>query len=202
VLARVFGLQRMGVLALLGIGGLAFVGVPMNALFFQDGRHPAPLFSGRLPAPDKSMAALTPTPPTRPGQIETGRLEGDAAKLDAAHAKASPRTDAAALKDIIKSDAVPAPKAEKKRDAHDPIGALLGGDAPAPAPDAVAPAQVVMAQRALQRLGYVVKPDGRMGAGTRQAIEKFERDNRLPVKGELSPKVVRLLATRAAAARD
>jgi hypothetical protein len=200
VLARVFGLQRMGVLALLGIGGLAFVGVPMNALFFQDGRHPAPLFSARLPAPDKSIAALTPTPPTRPGQIETGRLEGDAAKLDAAHAKASPRTDAAALKDIIKSDAVPAPKAEKKRDARDPISALLGGDAPAP--EAVAPEQVVMAQRALQRRGYVVKPDGRMGAGTRQAIEKFERDNRLPVKGELSPKVVRLLATRAAAARD
>jgi peptidoglycan hydrolase-like protein with peptidoglycan-binding domain len=40
-----------------------------------------------------------------------------------------------------------------------------------------------------------------MGASTRAAIEKFERDRKLPVKGEPSPRTFRELATRAGATR-
>lgn len=202
-LARVFAPRRMGVLVLLGIGGLAFVGVPMNALFLQDGRHPAPLFAARPAAPPKTAEA--PTPPARPAQIETARVEAGVGKTEAARVetsrapKAVGRSDAAALRaEILKSEAAPAARPEKKREAaRDPIGALLGGGA---ATEARTPDKGVMsAQRALQRLGYVVKADGLMGAGTRQAIERFERDNGLPVKGELSPKIVKLLAARTAA---
>ena len=43
------------------------------------------------------------------------------------------------------------------------------------------------AQRALTKLGYgTLKSDGAIGPGTRQAIEKFERDRRLPVTGDLN----------------
>lgn len=219
---------------LLGIGGLAFVGVPMNALFLQDGHHPAPLFSSRKLAPRNVEEADAPTPPARPAQIEHARLETDFAKIEAAKPEPAPpaakptKADAAALKAVIlKTEAQPASKAEKKREpaSRDQIAAMLGGAEtpakptqpkaralpqtkpqaqPQPKPEAQAQAPsegVASAQRALQRLGYVVKPDGVMGEGTRRAIEKFERDNGLPAKGELSPKIAKLLASHAAAPR-
>ena len=45
---------------------------------------------------------------------------------------------------------------------------------------------------AASKLGYgPLKSDGVFGHGTRQAIEHFERDRRLPVTGELDPRTVR-----------
>ena len=55
---------------------------------------------------------------------------------------------------------------------------------------------VETAQRALAKLGYRVKADGEFGGATRQAIEKFERDNGFPVHGDLSAKVKRELSAR------
>ena len=67
---------------------------------------------------------------------------------------------------------------------------------------AAAPDQnVLSAERALQRLGYVVKPDGVVSPELRKTIEKFERDNGLPPTGQLGPKVVKLLSARTAAQR-
>lgn len=232
VLARVFAPHRVGVMLLLGIGGLAFVGVPMNALFLQDGHHPAPLFSSRPLAPRYVEESDAPTPPTRPTRVETGRAEMDssieAVKPEPPLPAAKPtKADAAALKAVIlKTEASPpAAKPEKKREpvAHDQIAAVLGGPEAAkstaakpvraqtqtkpqaqPLPKAeaqtLAPSEgVASAQRALQRLGYVVKADGVMSEGTRRAIENFERDNGLPAKGELTAKVAKLLSSRAAA---
>jgi peptidoglycan hydrolase-like protein with peptidoglycan-binding domain len=74
----------------------------------------------------------------------------------------------------------------------------MGGPVPVPPanvgrPD---PGDTVLAgQRALARLGYSVKVDGVMGSGTRQAIERFEQDRRLPVTGEFNARTVRELAT-------
>lgn len=242
MMARVFAPQRMGMMLLLGIGGLAFVGVPMNALFLQDGRHPAPLFSARTLAPQRAEVAEEPA-----AQPETARAEAPVAKPEAIKAEIAPpvakpgKSDAAALKALLaKPEVAPAPKAEKKREtvSRDPIAAMIGGGDPAAKPKAApshaqaktaappsalksvsqppkaqtqaraqpqaqAPTEsVVSAQRALQRLGYVVKPDGVVSAGTKQAIEKFERDNGLPAKGELTSKIAKILATRAAAPRQ
>lgn len=199
---------------MLGIGGLAFVGVPMNALFLQDGRHPAPLFAHHPFQTAERETAEAPTPPARPAQIDAETAKAEAARLDAA--KPEPRTARPAkadpLKDMVKAETSAPPKPEKKREvaARDPISALLEppqraapAAAPSAAPVAATPAapdkNIVSAQRALQRLGYVVKPDGMLGAGTRQAIEKFERDNGLPVKGELTPKLVKIIAAKVAA---
>jgi hypothetical protein len=62
---------------------------------------------------------------------------------------------------------------------------------------------VLFTQRALNRLGYgPLKADGLAGVGTRQAIEKFQRDRKLPVTGEISRKLIGDLATASGLAPD
>lgn len=51
-------------------------------------------------------------------------------------------------------------------------------------------------QRALNDYGYgPVKATGIYGPETVKAIEKFERDRKLPVTGQISPRLLRELAT-------
>lgn len=67
----------------------------------------------------------------------------------------------------------------------DPIAELI-----APAP------RVIAVQRALNDYGYgPVKATGIYGPETVAAIEKFERDRKLPVTGQISPRVLRELGT-------
>lgn len=50
-------------------------------------------------------------------------------------------------------------------------------------------------QRALAEYGYgQLKPTGTIGPDTHAAIEKFERERKLPVTGQLSDRLVRELA--------
>ena len=50
-------------------------------------------------------------------------------------------------------------------------------------------------QRALTEYGYgQLKPTGTIGADTQAAIQKFERDRKLPVTGQMSDRLVRELA--------
>jgi hypothetical protein len=95
------------------------------------------------------------------------RPESAAPAKSEAVAHAPPKTEAAA----------PRPKA-------DPIAELI------------APAQRVTAvQRALNDYGYgPVKVTGHFGAETVSAIQKFERDRKLPVTGQISPRLLRELA--------
>jgi peptidoglycan hydrolase-like protein with peptidoglycan-binding domain len=68
---------------------------------------------------------------------------------------------------------------------NDPIAALI------------APSNKVMAiQRALADFGYgQIKPTGQYDPATRAAIEKFERDRKLPVTGQVSDRFVRELSS-------
>jgi putative peptidoglycan binding protein len=72
--------------------------------------------------------------------------------------------------------------------------------APRPRPDPIAeliaPApRVTAVQRALNDYGYgPVKVTGSFGAETVSAIQKFERDRKLPVTGQISPRLLRELA--------
>ncbi len=197
IFARVFGARRLSATLILGIAGLAAIGVPMNALFFQDGRHPAPLFATQISLPSKGE---TPTPPTRPAAIEAARVESDSAAIETFRAAA--KNPAAGKMDKVEAGKIDAGKTEAPRAAEkkrDPIGQLLAGGAPqAEKPDN----NVLYAQRALLKLGYVVRPDGVLGAGTRQALEKFERDSGLPAKGDVTPKLLRQLGTRSGLARQ
>ena len=55
--------------------------------------------------------------------------------------------------------------------------------------------RVIALQRALAQYGYgQLKPTGIVDADTRAAIEKFERERKLPVTGQASDRVVKELA--------
>ena len=54
---------------------------------------------------------------------------------------------------------------------------------------------MVALQRALAEYGYgQIKPSGTIDAETQAAIEKFERERRLPITGQASDRLVRELA--------
>jgi peptidoglycan hydrolase-like protein with peptidoglycan-binding domain len=86
------------------------------------------------------------------------------------------------LRAILSSGAKVSRPAEPVR--NDPIAKLI------------APSKRVLAiQRALSDFGYgQIKPTGQYDPETKVAIEKFERDHRLPVTGQISDRVVRELA--------
>lgn len=56
---------------------------------------------------------------------------------------------------------------------------------------------ITLAQRALMKLGFVLRPDGIMGDETRTAIEGFQRNHKLPVTGKLTPALERQLSLEA-----
>jgi hypothetical protein len=74
--------------------------------------------------------------------------------------------------------------------------AALRPPAPIPAPRAETPAnaatrRVAAVQRALTENGYgQLRPTGTVGPDTQAAIQKFERDRRIPVTGQVSDRLV------------
>jgi hypothetical protein len=170
-------LQRPALIA----GSLAIVtaatAIVVNALSYQSARHPSPIFGkaergAAVSRPAEPAApTLPPVPPTRPPSVTT-------------------------------TAALPPPRST----ARDPIADLIRGSEttgsafpPARPLDSrpEAQPQVAAAQRALMKLGYgPLKTDGIFGQGTRQAIERFERDRRLTPTGELGARTVRELSAQ------
>jgi predicted lipid-binding transport protein (Tim44 family) len=151
--------------------------VALNALAWQTARHPAPLFPRNEPALRRPVVVPAPLPPARPPEVAPPA----AAPMPAPAAVPAP---------------APAPSPAKPA-GRDPIGDLIRGVDPA-AVAAKDASKIAAAQRALTKLGYAtLKSDGVIGPGTRQAIEKFERERRLPATGELGPRTVRELSAQA-----
>jgi hypothetical protein len=208
-----FGAKRIGVTLILGIAAVAAIGVPMNALYFQEGRHPAPLFSAQR----SNAVAVPPTPPTRPARsaaIEAARTERESvsqtrpAPKDAIAAKLE-KLDGKSL-DAGKTEPAKADSTHTAGKTRDAIGQLILGKAPpaasadkadktekaaSPEKTAQLDKNVLYAQRALLRLGYVVRADGVLNTPTRRALEKFQHDASLPGNGKITPKLLKLLAT-------
>ena len=191
-LRRVFGEKgRFRSVLFTGFAGLVAVGVPLNALFMQEGRRPAAAIALKMPPIDAARQSQA-APPSHPRPAPPSVAKTEAPRQEPARIETAKPT-------------------EKNFDA---IAQLLGSAAPRKS-DAAAGARtpkddpknndpknksVIFAQRALAKLGYALHQDGVYGGTTRQAIEKFERSNGLPVKGELSPKILRLLGARAGVA--
>ena len=77
---------------------------------------------------------------------------------------------------------VPMPVPSPRR--NDPIADLIG-----PSP------RIMAVQRVLSNYGYgQIKPTGMLDDATSQAIEKFEREHKLPVSGRVSDRLVSELA--------
>ena len=69
--------------------------------------------------------------------------------------------------------------------------------APIPAPVQITGSRRVAAvQRALSESGYgQLKATGTIGADTQAAVQKFERERKMPVTGQISDRLVRELGT-------
>lgn len=179
---------------IVGAAGTALsIAIVANAMM-QNGPHPAPFFR-----PPVEVLRPAPLPPSRPVEL-SGRDTAQAA--DPTQAAGSRGVRATTPGNIVPQ---PTPR--------DPIADVLkAGTNPAPAasstpvPDAgrIEPNRAVInAQRALNKLNYgPMKPDGLLGPGTKQAIERFERDHRLPVTGELAPRTLRELASASGIPQD
>jgi hypothetical protein len=171
-----------GVVAALGTTGA----IGWNALH-QANRHPAPLFK---PAAAKQAEA--------PRRTETAAVAP--APMPAAIPVPAPRPDPVTVGSLAASQAAaPAPVA--RASASDPIGNLIrGGSEPAPPARTAAEIRpdprVTAVQKALSKIGYgPLKADGFLGTTTRQALERFERDHKLPVTGGLGTRTTRQLAS-------
>jgi len=172
----------VGALCAAALGGIA-----INALVLQKTRHPAPLFGRAAPvhaqtAPAEPAAASTPVPVPRPQQIAPTHAEAPAAARQDQPAATAPATTTLS---ILATETKP----------RDAIAQLLLGNNPEAQPSKM----VLAAQKALVKLGFVLKPDGVMGATTRQAIERYERDHHRVSNGELTPAVLRRLAAESGA---
>ena len=161
------------------------------------------------PAPPK----LASPPARTPGEIITdiqrelsrrgyydGSLDGlygpktDAAIRDFEHAsglKPSTQPNEALLQAIIRSPSKAAKDVTGTTSMLRPTGALSDNMVE----PAVASLRVIALQRALAEFGYgQIKPSGIVDTDTQRAIERFERERRLPVTGQVSDRVVRELA--------
>lgn len=205
------------------IAAIGVTAILINALFLQSGPHPAPIFANKPPAsvshsltaadtavpradPSAIVAPPLPAVPPRPrAQIvadiqrelsKRGYYEGaadgvygpktDAAIRDfeqAAGLRASAEPSDALLAAIARAPAKSKPAVAAPSKKPDPIASLLASDS-----------KITAVQRALSSYGYgQIKPTGVYDPETRAAIERFERERRLPITGRVSERLTREL---------
>ena len=196
---------------------VAIFTIVTNALFLQKGPHPAPIFAARpllqqeatLPPRLSGTSSHIGSDLAAQARVQLianiqrelsrkgfydGPADGiwgsktDAAARDflqASGLKVNPEANENLLRAISSYIAKPvAAAAAPSPPATDPIAKLI------------APSKrIVSIQRALADFGYgQIKATGVHDPETRSAIEKFERDHRLPVTGQISDRFVRELA--------
>jgi peptidoglycan hydrolase-like protein with peptidoglycan-binding domain len=222
-LAHAFGRNPRDAIALFVVA-LATGAILINTLHLQPGPHPAPIFKIRprpvaAPAAPPSLAALHPAqapaarldaaPSSRTRTEIVADVQRELAKRNfydgPADGISGPKTDAA-IRDFIQAAGLKLAAEPTDEVLHalarSPVKAPSTRGAAGPARvDPIAeliepsPRRVLAVQRALAEAGYgQIKPTGVYGPETRAAIEKFERERKLPITGEVSDRLVRELA--------
>lgn len=181
------------------VAAAAISAIVANALFLQTGRHPAPMFGTviNLPAPS-SVSLSNPMPRPRPVGADTSPLEPKATEF-----RVEP-------KPAEKAPEKPAETTASTRSGDPMTNLVIKATTPTPAPSAVAvarpPAPIPMqqspaarrlagVQRALSEYGYGnLKITGTMSGETQSAIQTFERQQKMPVTGQVSDRLLRELA--------
>jgi hypothetical protein len=171
-------------------GVVAFAAVSAiiaNALFLQAGRHPSPMFGSAVGMPAAALAPASPLPRPRPVDAAASLSEPKAAETKPAEPKA-----ADPLANLVKATSAPAVAPTNILRPPAPIPAFSRNETIAnPAPGL---RRVAAVQRALTEYGYgQLKPTGTVGSDTQAAIQKFERERKLPVTGQMSDRLVREL---------
>ncbi|MDX3965078.1 MAG: peptidoglycan-binding domain-containing protein [Bradyrhizobium sp.] len=179
------------------VAAAAISAIVANALFLQTGRHPAPMFGTviNLPAPS-SVPLSNPMPRPRPVGADTSPLEPRATEFRVEPKPAERAAEKAPEKPV---------EATASTRANDPMTNLVKATTSTPPaalrPPAPIPAQspaarrIAGVQRALSEYGYGnLKITGTMGGETQSAIQKFEREHKMPVTGHVSDRLLRELA--------
>jgi hypothetical protein len=193
-------------------GLIAFAAVSAiiaNAIFLQKGHHPSPMFGSStvvaFPAPAQ---VANPLPKPRPLDAASPDTKLDSRMLDSKPVNSAnePKPSLAAkpveqraadpVGNLLKAPAPPASPATTGAVARPPA-AIPNATRTDPLGDLITNTRRVAAvQRALTEYGYgQLKPTGNVGSDTAAAIQRFERERKLPVTGQVSDRMVRELAT-------
>jgi hypothetical protein len=180
---------------LAGLVAVAAIGaIVANALFLQTGRHPAPMFGTviNLPAPS-SLPLSNPLPRPRPVGADTSPLEPRATEF-----RAEPRAaDKPPERPVEATASTPRsgdPMTNLVKQTISASPSVARPPAPIPVQQSPAARRIAGVQRALSEYGYGnLKITGAMGAETQSAIQKFEREHKMQVTGQLSDRLLREL---------
>jgi hypothetical protein len=179
-----------------------------NAIFLQKGHHPSPMFgASTVVAFPEPTPTVNPLPKPRPSDAT---LTSSDAKLDtrmidsrpvnpvsepkpSVVAKPAESRGGDAMGNLVKATAAPATTSSVQR----PPAAIPHADKADPLGDLITNTRRVAAvQRALTEYGYgQLKPTGNVGSDTSAAIQRFERERKLPVTGKMSDRLVQELGT-------
>jgi hypothetical protein len=167
-------------------GVLAFAAasaIIANALFLQAGHHPSPMFGSVVTIPATGLTPASPLPRPRPVELATRPADASPPEFKFAEPKPAEPKAADPLANLVKATAA------------------MPVTANAPRPPAAIPVaaqashRVAAVQRALTEYGYgQLKPTGAIGSDTQAAIQKFEREHKLPATGQMSDRLVRDLS--------
>jgi Putative peptidoglycan binding domain len=202
-------------------GALAFAAVSAivaNALFLQAGRHPAPMFGSTIAISAAGLTPANPLPRPRPLEADAGLFESRPTEFKPAESKASESKSSESKSSESKASESKASESKLSESkpyeskAADPMANLVKATAAAPlAPSNVVrpPApitgashgdqitgsrRVAAVQRVLTEYGYgQLKATGTIGSDTQAAIQKFEREHKMPPNGQMSDRLVREL---------
>jgi hypothetical protein len=172
----------------------AISAIVANALFLQTGRHPAPMFGTVIDLPAPSSVPLSnPMPRPRPVGADTSPLEPKAtefrvepkpAEKPAETTASTPRASDPMTNLVKSTTSAPTP----------PAVAVARPPAPIPVQQSPAARRLAGVQRALSEYGYgQLKVTGTMSGETQSAIQKFEREHKMAVTGQVSDRLLREL---------
>jgi len=165
---------------------IAFVAVSAiiaNAVFLQAGPHPAPMFGGSA-VPPTTLTVTNPLPRPRPTEADAALSEPKPGDSRLGEPKANDP-----LANLVRATtATPTPNVPL---ALPPSPSIARPPAPVPPVHITGSRRVAAVQRVLTEYGYgQLNATGTVGADTQAAIQKFERERRMPVTGQMSDRLV------------
>jgi len=172
------------------LAAAAICAIVANALFLQAGRHPSPMFGSVVTLPAPQTAVSNPLPRPRPVELirsaDTDPPEIRPVEARGADPKSADPKNADPMTNLVTKSTNATTSAHANG---------VRPPAPIPVQQNSAARRVAAVQRALAEYGYgQLKVTGTIGGETQAAIQKFEREHKMPVTGQVSDRLLRELA--------